>query len=102
MSTSKSLQEQKFALSEYDYVTMSDKGFDMSKYEVYQRIEPDSLAQQIRAARINAGLTQTKAATATGHTQAYISKIEAGLKTPTVETIRHFCKAYECQIIISK
>jgi len=58
--------------------------------------------EQIKEARKAAGLNQTQAAQKTGCTQAYLSKIEAGLKVPTVGVLRKFCQAYDCEIIISK
>lgn len=61
-----------------------------------------TIQQQIKEARKAKNLTQVQAAIGTGYTQAYLSKIEAGKRKPTLTVLEKFCEVYDCQIIISK
>lgn len=58
--------------------------------------------EQIKEARKAAGMTQKQAEKATGYTQTFISLLEAGKRDPSLEAMKVFCQAYDCQIIISK
>lgn len=51
-----------------------------------------NIHDNIKNARIKAGLTQTELALAIGVTQKEISRWETGTRTPQVETIASICK----------
>jgi transcriptional regulator with XRE-family HTH domain len=52
-----------------------------------------NIHDNIKNARIKAGLTQTELALAIGVTQKEISRWETGSRTPQVETFASICKA---------
>jgi transcriptional regulator with XRE-family HTH domain len=58
---------------------------------------PDDLrtifGQNVRAARIKAGLTQTQLAERTGLTQQYVSLVEAGHQNITIDTMAALARA---------
>ena len=58
---------------------------------------PDDLrkifGQNVRAARIKAGLTQAQLAARTGLTQQYVSLVEAGLQNITLDTMAALARA---------
>lgn len=53
----------------------------------------DVLGKNIRTLRIEAGLSQEELAASVGVDQAYISRLEAGEKNPTILTLWHFAQA---------
>jgi tetratricopeptide (TPR) repeat protein len=63
--------------------------------KVQQRVsyvdDPKALGQRLRAARDQAGLTQRQLAFA-GCTAAYISRIEAGVRTPSLQLLRELAR----------
>lgn len=57
-----------------------------------------SIGAQIKMRRIAAGLTQEELAAKMGLTQANISRIEASLKGPTVQTVVGISRALGCDV----
>jgi len=57
--------------------------------------EHQYLAAQLRKARIEAGLDQTKAAKVLKRTQSYISKIEAGQRRIDIFQLNEFARMYK-------
>ncbi|MFA6306936.1 MAG: helix-turn-helix transcriptional regulator [Patescibacteria group bacterium] len=53
------------------------------------------LVEQLKKARIKAGLDQGKAAELLGKTQSYISKIEAGQRRIDIVTLKEFARIYK-------
>jgi transcriptional regulator with XRE-family HTH domain len=51
------------------------------------------LGQELRAARLRAGLTQEELAHRAGVDRSYISQLERGLKSPTVDMLLRLCRA---------
>jgi transcriptional regulator with XRE-family HTH domain len=51
-----------------------------------------SIGKTIRMLRKNKGLTQEQLAELTGHHPVYISQVERGVKTPSMEAIGNFAK----------
>ena len=53
------------------------------------------LTEQLKKARLEAGLNQEKVAELLGKTQSYISKIEAGQRRIDVIQLKEFAKTYK-------
>ncbi|MFA6454895.1 MAG: helix-turn-helix transcriptional regulator [Patescibacteria group bacterium] len=53
------------------------------------------LVEQLKKARIKAGLDQGKAAELLGKTKSYISKIEAGQRRIDIVTLKEFARIYK-------
>jgi transcriptional regulator with XRE-family HTH domain len=51
------------------------------------------LGKELRTARLAAGLTQEQLAYRAGVDRSYISQLERGLKSPTVDMLLRLCKA---------
>jgi transcriptional regulator with XRE-family HTH domain len=51
------------------------------------------LGEEIRKARLKAGLSQESLADKSGLHRTYISLLERNKKSPTLETLFHICKA---------
>src|SRR4051812_49204740 len=60
-----------------------------------QLASPDVLGDEIRKARTAAGLTQEELAFRARLSRNYISLMELGTKSPTVETLLKLCEALE-------
>lgn len=63
--------------------------------------QPDILrdfGRKIRAARKNAGLTQTEVANRLGISQHYLSRIELGRGNPTLAQASRFAEAVDCSL----
>ncbi len=56
----------------------------------------NNLSDKIRRMRIAQGLNQTSLAKLVGITQAFMSEIEKGKKTPSVEVLEKICGALNC------
>lgn len=54
-----------------------------------------ALGKNIRTLRLEAGLSQEELAASVGVDQAYISRLEAGEKNPTILTLWHFAEALD-------
>jgi len=65
----------------------------MSK-TIYSK-EHKFLIEQLKTARIEAGLDQEKAAGLLGKTQSFISKIEAGQRRIDIVQLKEFAKIYK-------
>jgi ribosome-binding protein aMBF1 (putative translation factor) len=52
-----------------------------------------SLGEQVRQFRVAAGLTQHQLAIRIGSTQPAVARLEAGLRTPTVTTLKRVAQA---------
>lgn len=58
------------------------------------RDDPQTIfGQNVRAARIKAGLTQAQLAERTGTTQQYVSSVEAGQQNITLDTMAALARA---------
>ena len=55
---------------------------------------------QIKKARINAGLSQAQLAALAGTSQAYISEIESGKTKPSLGMLEEIAKALGCTLTI--
>lgn len=53
------------------------------------------LGEELRKARKKAGLTQEELAFAAGISRNYVSLLELGQKSPTVDTLLKICKAID-------
>ena len=53
---------------------------------------PPDLAEQLRAARIRAGLSLREAAAMAGVSASFISRLERGLRAPRVDTARRVAR----------
>jgi transcriptional regulator with XRE-family HTH domain len=51
------------------------------------------LGEELRAARLHAGLTQEDLAFQAGVDRSYISQLENNLKSPTVDMLLRLCRA---------
>jgi len=60
--------------------------------------EHKRIANQLKKARINAGLSQIEASKLLGKTQSYISKIEAGQRRADIVVLRDFARIYNQDI----
>lgn len=56
------------------------------------------VVEQLKKARIGAGLEQEKAAELLGKTQSYISKIESGQRRIDVVQLKEFAKIYKKEV----
>jgi len=54
------------------------------------------LAKNIRAERLNAGLTQKEAAERAGTNVRYFGKLERGEVLPSIKMLQKICKALSC------
>lgn len=69
---------------------------------------PDDLriafGKNLRAARIKAGLTQAQVAERTGHTQQYVSLVEAGHQNITVNTMTALARVtgHDVRVLLRK
>ena len=54
-----------------------------------------SLGSELRQARLNAGLTQERLASASKLDRSYISQLENDLKSPTVDTLVRLASALD-------
>lgn len=54
-----------------------------------------SLGSELRQARLNAGLTQERLASASKLDRSYISQLENDLKSPTVDTLIRLASALD-------
>ena len=54
---------------------------------------PTTLDEEIRKVRLDAGLTQEKAAFKAGVSRQYVSLLELNEKSPTVDRLIRLCKA---------
>lgn len=62
--------------------------------EAYVALEEEfSLARELIAARVRAGLTQAELAERMGTTQSAIARLESGARLPSVKTLLRFAKA---------
>lgn len=59
-----------------------------------------SLANELIAARVRAGLTQTEVAARMGTTQSVVARLESGAQMPSVNTLLKFAKATRSRPII--
>ena len=59
-----------------------------------------SLAGELIAARVRAGLTQTQLAQRMGTTQSAIARLESGARLPSVRTILRFAKATDSRPVL--
>ena len=59
-----------------------------------------SLAGELIAARVRAGLTQTQLAQRMGTTQSAIARLESGARLPSVKTILRFAKATDSRPVL--
>ena len=51
------------------------------------------LAAELRKARLNAGLTQEEVAARAKVSREYVSQLERGMKSPTVDVLLRLCRA---------
>lgn len=51
------------------------------------------LGEELRKARLKAGMTQEELSFAAEVDRSYISQLERGLKSPTVDTLLRLCRA---------
>jgi transcriptional regulator with XRE-family HTH domain len=56
------------------------------------------VVEQLKKARIEAGLDQEKAAELLGKTQSYISKVESGQRRIDVVQLKEFAKIYKKEV----
>ena len=62
--------------------------------QAYAALEEEfSLAHELIAARVRAGLTQAELAQRMGTTQSAIARLESGARLPSVKTLLRFAKA---------
>lgn len=62
--------------------------------EAYVALDEEfSLAHELIAARVRAGLTQAEVAQRMGTTQSAIARLESGARLPSVKTLLRFAKA---------
>jgi transcriptional regulator with XRE-family HTH domain len=67
---------------------------DREVREAYAALDQEfSLARELIAARVRAGLTQAELARRMGTTQSAIARLESGSQLPSVKTIIRFAKA---------
>jgi transcriptional regulator with XRE-family HTH domain len=51
------------------------------------------IGKELRAARLTAGMTQETLASKAKLDRSYVSQLERGLKSPTLDTLMRLCKA---------
>jgi len=56
------------------------------------------VVEQLKKARIEAGLDQEKAAELLGKTQSYISKVESGQRRIDIVQLKEFAKTYKKEV----
>ena len=76
---------------------LADKGV-RSAYAALD--EEFSLAHELIAARVRAGLTQAELAQQMGTTQSAIARLESGAQLPSVKTLLRFAKATRSRPIL--
>jgi ribosome-binding protein aMBF1 (putative translation factor) len=59
-----------------------------------------SLARELIAARVRAGLTQAELAVRMGTTQSVVARLESGAQLPSVKTLLRFAKATGARPVI--
>jgi DNA-binding XRE family transcriptional regulator len=59
-----------------------------------------SIAHEMIAARIHAGLTQEQMAMRMGTTQSTIARLESGKRTPSMRTVQRYAEAAGCRAIL--
>ena len=65
-----------------------------------RRKKPPTLGQQIKAARIDAGLTQTELGEELALSQPFIAKIEGGQSRPNIHHLLAISAATGCRFVI--
>lgn len=58
------------------------------------------IGQEIKYRRLKLGLSQQALADATGNTKAYVSNLERGVKSPSLDTLQPFIEALGGEIAI--
>ncbi len=80
-------------ISHRDYVAQREAS-DTAFHEACERLRPQyEYRKALIEARIAAGLTQKELAQRMGTTQSAIARLEAGERTPTLDTLQRLAKA---------
>jgi len=58
------------------------------------------LTEQIRRARLRAGMTQAQLARRMGTTQSAIARLEAGLASPKIRTLKKLAEVTESRLVL--
>ena len=59
-----------------------------------------SVARELIAARLRAGLTQGQMAERMGTTQSTIARLESGRRTPSLRTVQRYADAAGCRAVL--
>ncbi len=74
---------------------------DAALEQALAELRPEfGLADQIRSARLRAGLTQTQLAGRMGTTQSAIARLESGVESPKIRTLKKLAEVTGSRLVL--